>query len=216
MAARFLDDDARVAFKRAIESIEAVSAAEVVVAVRRRSYTYRHANVAIGALLAFSGLAAMLFAQHTFGLLSILVDPFVVALLAGAVVELLPGVKRVLTPIATRRMHVRRAARATFVERGVHATQGRTGVLVYISWLEREIVLVADLGFAQVVPAESIARMEQELTAEMSAGGTAVAAMLERWRNELQKLLPVGENDINELSNSIDSDMERRPWRRPR
>ncbi len=209
MSARFLDDDARAAFKRAIEAIEAVSAVEVVVAVRRRSHGYRHANVAVGALTAFVGLAVMLFARQAFALTSILIDPFVVGLIAGTVVELLPGVKRVLTPPASRRLHVHRAARATFVERGVHATRARTGLLVYISWLEQAVAIVADLGLARQLPADTVARIEQALTAEMRGGGARVASVLERFAGELHTAAPVGDDDVNELSDAIDSDLER-------
>ena len=209
MSARFLDDDARAAFKRAIEAIEAVSAVEVVVAVRRRSHGYRHANVAVGALTAFVGLAVMLFARQAFALTSILIDPFVVGLIAGTVVELLPGVKRVLTPPASRRLHVHRAARATFVERGVHATRARTGLLVYISWLEQAVAIVADLGLARQLSADTVARIEQALTAEMRGGGARVASVLERFAGELHTAAPVGDDDVNELSDAIDSDLER-------
>ena len=45
VGARFLDDEARAAFKRAIETIESASAVEVVIAVRRRSAGYFHANL---------------------------------------------------------------------------------------------------------------------------------------------------------------------------
>lgn len=210
MSARFLDDDARVAFQRAIESIEEGSAAEVVVAVRRRSHGYRQVNVAIGMLVAFSGLAAMLYTRQTFALLSILIDPFVVGMLAGAIVELLPGLKRRLTPSLQRSMHVHRAARATFVERGVHATRERTGLLVYISWLEQQVALVPDLGLARLVSADALARMEGTLTAAMRDGGTAVATALEKLAGELRTAAPVGADDVNELSDSIDSDLERK------
>jgi putative membrane protein len=210
VSAKFLDADARAAFKRAIESIEAGSAAEVVVAVRRRSAGYRHVNVAIGLLVAFAGLAAMLFAKTEFGLLAILLDPFVVGLGVGALVELLPGVKRVLTPATVRSAHVHRAARATFVERGVHGTRDRIGLLVYISWLEQQVALVPDLGLARALPADLIGRMEAALTAEMEGGGKYVAGALERFAADLAKAAPVGEADLNELSNSIDSDLPRR------
>jgi putative membrane protein len=209
VSARFLDDDARAAFKRAIEAIEAASATEVVVAVRRRSHGYRHANVAVGMLVAFAGLAAMLFARHTFSLTSILVDPFVVGLLAGGIVELLPTVKRVLTPPAQRRLHVHRAARATFVERGVHATRERTGLLVYISWLEQTVALVPDLGLARALSPDTLATMEQALAAEMRAGGARVAAALERFGEQLRAAAPVRDDDTTELSDAIDSDLER-------
>lgn len=210
MSARFLDDPARAAFSRAITAIESTSAAEVVIAVRGRSHHYRHANVAIAAAVAFAGLAAMLFVDHRFSLTSILVDPFVVGLAAGLLVELLPGLKRILTPPARRREHVRQAARATFVERGVHLTTGRTGVLVYISWLEQHVCLVADLSLAAALPADAQAAAEAALTAAMSRGGAAVAAVLEALAPELAKTLPRRADDTNELPDAIDSDLEHR------
>ena len=215
MSAKFLDEEARVAFKRAIEAVESVSAVEVVVAVRRRSHSYRQANVTVGILVAFTGLAAMLYSKQSFGLLSILIDPFIVGLIAGAVVELLPGLKRVVTPSVQRSIHVHRAARATFVERGVHATRDRVGMLVYISWLEQQVALIPDLGLARLLPAETLARMEQSLTSEMRGGGKQVATALERCATELRAAAPVGDNDVNELSDSIDSDLARsRRWLR--
>jgi len=208
VSARFLDDEARAAFKRAIETIENASAVEVVVAVRRRSNGYRHANVAVGAIVAFLGLTVMLYSEHAFALSSILIDPFVVALAAGLLVEVLPDLKRVLTPPARRRVHVMRAARTTFVERGVHGTGGRSGLLVYISWLEREVALVADVALARALPAEALVRMETELTAAMTSGAR-VANTLASYGGELGRAMPRTADDINELPDAIDSDLER-------
>ena len=204
MAVRFLDDDARAAFARAIETIENASAVEVVVAVRRRSAAYRHANVAIGAAAAFAGLATMLFASHPFGLGSILVDPFVVGVLAGFATELSHHAKRWLTTPAGRRRSVGRAARATFVERGVHATTGRSGILVYISWLEREVALVADVGLARTLPDGALVRAENELTRTMREGGAAVARRLEALAETMARAMPHRADDVNELPDAID------------
>lgn len=208
MGARFLDDEARAAFKQAIEAVENASAVEVVVAVRRRSARYLHANVVVGAVLAFVGLAVMLYAEHTFSLASILIDPFVVALLAGGIVQLTPALKRWLTTPASRRHHVDRAARATFVERGVHHTTGRTGVLVYISWLEREIALVADVALARALPEGELARLEARLTAAMHRGGTAVARVLEASAPAMAIALPHADDDVNELPDALDEGPE--------
>jgi putative membrane protein len=200
VGARFLDDEARAAFKQAIEHIENASAVEVVVALRQTSARYVHANVIVGAVLAFAGLAVMLFAKATFSLGSILVDPFVVALLGGGAVELLPAVKRWLTTARVRSHHVTRAARATFVERGVHNTTGRTGMLVYISWLERQIVVVPDSG----IPAQALAGLEDELTAAMHTGGAAVARRLENLASRCADCLPHRADDVNELPDALD------------
>jgi len=209
VSSTFLDAAARSAFATAIEDIERGSAAEVVVAVRRRSASYLHANLVIGAAAAIAGLAAMLFSAHVFSLSSIMVDPFVVGGLAGAVVELLPGVKRGLSPRSMRQREVLRAARATFVERGVHRTRDRSGVLVYISWLEREIALVADAGIERVLSDEARADVARALTTAMRAGGAAVARELARLAPTLAAALPCPADDINELPDAIDSDLGR-------
>lgn len=209
MASKFLDAAARTAFRHAIEAIEQASAAEVVVAVRRRSASYLHANVAIGAAVAAAGLAAMLFSDHVFALTSILVDPFVVGGVAGAVVELLPAVKRLLSPRAMRQREVLRAARAAFVERGVHKTRDRSGILVYLSWLEREVAVVVDAGIERALPAEIHADAVRSLTDAISGGGAAVARQLERFAPAIAAAMPRRADDVNELPDAIDSDLER-------
>ena len=207
VAARFLDHDARKEFKRAIETIENVSAVEVVVAIRRRSGDYHHANAIVGALLAVTGLAAMLYSEHTFALRSILVDPFVVGLIGAALVEFTPHIKRWLTPGERRRREVMRAARATFVERGIHNTTGRSGLLVYISWLEREVALVADSGLAATISADALARTEAELTLAVPRGGAEVAGRLAALADAAARAMPRSTTDINELSDELDSDL---------
>jgi putative membrane protein len=204
VSTRFLDG---ADFPQTIRAIEEVSTAEIVVAVRRRSYEYRNANLIVGMVVAFAGLAAMLFSERPFGLASILVDPFVVGIAAGLLVELLPGVKRVLTSRRRRRHLVERAARATFVDRGVHATASRAGVLVYISWLEQQVVVVPDVAAARAVPADAFAALERDLTAAMPGGGAAVSKRLAAFATELARAMPRLDHDVNELPDAIDSDL---------
>lgn len=209
MSVKFLDPAARDAFARTVESIERTSAVEVVIAVRQRSSRYLHANVLVGLVVAFAGLATMLFADAAFSHLAILVDPFVVGLLAAGAIELAPGVKRVLTPTSLRHFHVTRGAHATFVERGVHNTTGRSGLLVYLSWLEQDVALVADGGVAQVLDPEELAQAEVALTRAMRHGGAAVATVLAGLAPRLGEVLPRAQNDVNELPDTIDSDLGR-------
>jgi len=208
VAARFLDDEARAAFQRAIETIERASAAEVVIAVRRRAGAHLHANVIVGVAAAIAGLAAMLFGEHVFGLGAILVDPFLLGGIAGALVELTPDIKRLLTPPTARRRATELAARATFVERGVHRTIGRSGLLVYIAWLERRVELVADVELAKRWPAEARAELAARMTAAMR-NGAAVATLLAAASDAIAAAMPHRADDINELPDAIDSDLER-------
>jgi len=204
---RFLDSEARTAFARAIETIETASSVEVVVAVRRRSARYPHAHAIVAGLAAFAGLAAMLYADHAFALSSILIDPFVAAALGAGAVALAPQLERVLTPASVLRARVATAARATFVERGVHATIGRSGLLVYVSWLERRVALVADLGLLRALPRDALVHAEDELTRAIGRGGAAVAQQLASLADVMARAVPHRADDINELPDAIDSDM---------
>ncbi len=209
MSARFLDGDARTAFAGAVTAIEDASALEVVIAVRRRSAGYRVVNALVGALVAFAGLATMLYAESEFSITAILIDPFLLGVLAGALVELTPVIKRVVMPTSIRDREVHRAARSTFIERGVHNTRDRSGLLVYISWLEQRVALVADSGLSGILPAEAIARVEAELSATMSEGGAAVAKLLQNRIGKVAPGVPRRADDINELPDAIDSDLAR-------
>jgi putative membrane protein len=201
MATRFLDDAARAAFKEAIEAIEQASAAEVVVALRRESSGHLLANVVVGTACAFFALAYQLYSAHRFSLPSILIDPFVIGIGVGALVELVPAAKRVLVPKARRRFAVERGAKAAFYDRGVANTRGRSGVLVYLSWLERDAVVLCDSG----VPASFAAKaLEARLAAAMPRGGAAVAGELRAAAESLAAAMPRGEDDINELPDALD------------
>jgi putative membrane protein len=201
---RYLDDDARTALTKAIETIEGCSSIEVVVASRRRSAGYGHASAIAGAIVAFAGLAAMLFAEHAFSLTAILVDPFVVGALAALAVRWLPDVQRVLTPPAWRERAVAAAAHATFVERGVHNTRDRSGLLVYVSWLEQRVVLVPDSGLAAAVSPEELARCNRLLSDALRDGGAAVARALVEHVIPIAPAMRRRPDDVNELPDSID------------
>nr|HEX4314578.1 hypothetical protein [Kofleriaceae bacterium] len=210
MGVKFLDDEARGAFKRAVETVENASAVEVVVAVRRGSASYLHANAVVGAIAAFAMLAVTLFSPHDFSLVAILVDPFVAGVLAAIAVHWLPTVKRALAPPAMRRAAVQRAARAAFVERGVHATTGRSGLLVYISWLEREVALVADVGLLRALADDTLAAAERSLTDAVARGGAEVARRLEALAPRMGVAMVHRDDDVNELPDAVDSDLEAR------
>lgn len=210
MAARFLDDAARAAFQEAIEAIERVSSAEVVVALRRQSSGHLLGNVILGGVAAFLALAYMLFSAQEFSLLSILIDPFVAGVGLGALAELVPPVKRLLVPARRRRFAVERGAKAAFYDRGVSNTRGRTGILIYLSWLEQQVVVLPDSGVAKSFRGDGHKLLEAKLTAAMSTSGEAVAKVLGEVAPLLEKSMPRGEDDVNELPDAVDAQLARR------
>lgn len=200
-----MSEEAKEAFGKAIESVEGVSSAEVVVAVRRRSRRYVHANFIVGILGAFAALATMLYVDYSFSLSSILIDPLIAGVVVGLLSNAFAPLQRWMTPASVKHAAVKTAAQSTFYEKGVRHTSGRTGILVYVSLLERRCEVVPDSGILVAVAdgawKRACARVDAALTHEKD--GVAIARAIERLGDVLGPALPVSEDDVNELPDEV-------------
>ena len=115
----------------ACADILGISAAEVVISVRGRSGSYLHADLMVGGVAALSALAFMLFSPHPFGLVWLLVDPFLVGgAVALAASRLMPH-RRALTarlrPLRLRRFGRVRRPEAPALRRADREQRRRHG-----------------------------------------------------------------------------------------
>ena len=195
--AAFFAESARARVSEAVADAESRTAAEFVVVVRRASSKWREVDLAVGATVAFGVLLLLLFHPKE---IAVEVMPLDVALafLGGVVLSASLGtVKRALLPRRSVKDRVGTAARAAFVEQGVSRTRGRTGVLVYVSMLERAVELVVDVG----VDGKLLEGQARALS-ESIASGADLDAFLAAVRSlgpALSASLPHGEDDVNEL-----------------
>jgi len=147
------DDAAREALRDCVREIEKSSDAELVLIVRARSGSYRHADYLFGSILAFAGLNFLLFSPVSFQVYWVAID---VAILfgLGAVLSSRSNIIRyLLTTKRHRKQAVRTGAAAMFYEAGIANTAAEMGVLVYLSLLERRLELIADRGVLKGMPA---------------------------------------------------------------
>jgi putative membrane protein len=201
MARPFLTDRTKEALLTASRAVEARSAAEVVVAVRDRSGSYLHADLTAAIVAANLVLFFQLFSPWEFSLVLIQIAPTGAGLLVGLATSINPWARRALTPRRMRETMVRTAARATFVEKGVGGTRERTGILVYVSVLERTAEVVADVGVSRAVPADSWAAATARVAEAARGGdGVAVAAAVAALADILVTALPRAQDDVNELT----------------
>jgi putative membrane protein len=205
MARPFLTDRSKAALAEAVRAVEACSSAELVVAVRPRSGSYLYADLTAGILAAWAVLAVLLYSRWTFGLVWFLIDPLVVGALAGLAASRSPAVRRALSRRKARRERVETAARATFVERRIHCTSGRTGILLYTSVLEREAVLVVDVGVEALAATAAWRQAVGEIEAAVRGGadGLAVAERLRGLAALLAPALVRSADDVDELPNEV-------------
>jgi putative membrane protein len=205
MAKPFLTDEAKRALTDAVRDVEAVTSAELMVAVRARSGSYLHADLTAGILAALGVLAVLLFSRWEFGLVWFVLDPLLAGLLFGWIASKSPGLRRALTGPADRRRQVETAARALFVEKRVHGTVGRTGMLLYVSILEREALIVPDVGLEVLAATESwkatVAAIETAVRERED--GVLVAQRVRTLGPLLAPSLPCAVDDIDELGNEV-------------
>lgn len=185
----------------AVREIEARSCAEVVVEVRSRSGSYAHAESRFAALAAFIALLILLFSPWEFAAIWVAIDVAVIYGVGLFVAGRSDIARRLMTRAAERDAQVRIAAAAVFHDRGVAHTERETGMLVYLSLLERRVEVLADRGVLLAVPAMP---WNQLIERARGCPGTP-AALVELVRGLaplLAEYLPAREGDRDELANA--------------
>ncbi len=153
MSHALFDDSARATLTACVRDIEKNTDAELVLVVRARSGSYRHADYLFGALLAFVGLICLLFSPVEFHPYWVLIDVALLFLLGLLVSSRSNAIRRLLTRNKDRAAAVRTHAAAMFYEAGIANTDAETGILIYLSLLERRLEVIADRGVLKAAPA---------------------------------------------------------------
>lgn len=205
--ARWLGDDAKQRFTKAVKAIEGASSAEVVVTVRDQSASYRHVELAVGAFFALVALGGYLYAPVAFDddlALPAVALSFACGMILGSTFE---TPKRVLVSRTERQRLVDLAARAAFVEQGISRTRDRTGILVFVSLLENAVSVVPDIGVDEKAMGTAWTEARAKLDACAAAGATpeAMAEALLAFAQPLARILPVRDDDTNELADEVGS-----------
>jgi putative membrane protein len=215
----FSDSD-RARVSTAIAEAEARTAGEIVVIASSEPHRYPATCLSVAALLALAvPMAALLAgwslaslfgdwndgpASEVRGLEGLVV---VQALVFVAVLAALwfSGLGRLFTPPGLRRDRVHRAALTQFKARGLEATAGRTGVLIYIDEPEHIAEVVADSGIYAKVPPEhwgtTISALINGIKAGKPADGVVAAVALAG--DVLAVHFPPLPDDVNELPDGL-------------
>ena len=198
--------------QQAVQRAEAGSGGEIVPVLARQSSFYESAYWRAGFLLAsLTGLLFtllyfttdfLLFAPPHLWLLIVLAS----GLLGALITLLVPAVKRLLISRATQKARVLNQAKTAFYDHGLTMTAQRTGILLYISFLEHQAVILADVGIDELVPPPTWQTMINELTGGLKAGRRveSICAILEACGRLLEESgVQRAVDDDNELPDEV-------------
>lgn len=186
----------------AVRELEHGSAAELVVEIRARSGSYAHADARFAALLALVSLAVVVFMPLTVPPVTVLLDPVAFYALGVAIARRSDAVRRLFTSRRERLLAVRTHAAALFHDRGVANTSGETGVLLYVSLLERRMEVLADRGLLQRVATTDWNAALMELQTERELDADAVVVAIRRLAAILKRDVPAGDDNPDELAST--------------
>jgi putative membrane protein len=177
----------------AVRALEAHTAVELVVAVRP-GVAGAAPSLVLAWLFTTLCTGVLLFVPVDVPLL-LFFAVVVVAGVAGALAGLWRPARRFWLGLQARSA-VEAAARAAFVELGVHHTSGRTGLLLFVAAREGLVALVGDRA-VPALPAPLVADLE----AAVARGDVdAFCAALTALGGPLATALPRAADDVNELA----------------
>lgn len=198
--------EAKTRVAAAITAIEKKTSAEIVVTMRPESASYRHADLTAGAVAALGYLCLFLYHPEPFDFTFFPLEQVGCFVLVALACSRLPALRRLLAGRRAREKNVELAAKAMFVDRGISKTRARTGVLVYLSELERGVVVIPDVGLDPERLGEKYARAVAALR-EAGRGGRgsldAFVKALDEIGDALAAAYPVSDDDIDELPNEV-------------
>lgn len=204
-----LDNAFRADAGRAIAQIESQSHAEVVLVVKERANRYAEYPLGAGVALAFAALTYFRFAPAFFEDWMVYAGTVAAFVLGAAVPAAAPGLLRLLVGRKRLAKSAEILARACFQKGGIHHTRDKTGVLIFVAVLERQVAIIADRGVELAVPPGEWAEIRQGFNAIFRAENPAAAllARLESLQAFFGRHLPQVEDDTNELPDHLEIDL---------
>lgn len=223
MATPYLDDDGRRAISAAVTAAEANTSGEIVTILADRSDGYMDVAFAWSIGVAFTALAVVAALPHFYlgliddllgrwgyhwtarELLTLALGIGVLKFIGMMLLQLWQPLKFWLIPGRIKAHRVRDRAVGYFKVGAEARTQGRTGILLYLSMRERRADIVADAAIAQIVPPEAWGHAMHVLLADVRHGRTAegMAAAVTEIGKLLSEHFPHAADDVNELPDRL-------------
>ena len=154
----FTDQDLTM-IQAAVEAAERRTRGEIVPMVVPVSARYRDASYLAGSILALVALAVLLGLNYGWGRWQWtghhpgwMIVGVLAAYALGSVIGRFPPIIRLLTSDERMAMKVRLRAERAFYEEGLHKTKEGTGILIFLSLLERRVEILADQAIDARVP----------------------------------------------------------------
>jgi putative membrane protein len=189
--------------EQAVAEAEKNTSGEIVPAILNASDTYDSYRWAFATALALLTALAGYFFQHDIDPFFLLLAQIPALVFWYMLATLCQPILRMFLPAKIREAAVRSRAINTFYANKLSQTRDRTGILIFISLLERRVEVLADVGISSKIPQATWDELVAKLLTDIKKGQQTegVCAAIHTCGKILSEHFPRKDDDTNELPN---------------
>jgi putative membrane protein len=199
-----LTEDDKKAISEAVSRAEARTSGEIVFAITEASgrYRYSHLQLALTGMAVITALYLVIPGQHSIG--AVLWTEILSFACLYALASRVPW-RRWFIPSRELEARVREAAFTEFYSSGLYRTRDSNGVLIYLSILERHVVVLGDRGVHEKMGDEHWTAVRDLIIRGIRNGQarSGICSAIEKCGNALAEHFPLKPDDTNELPNAV-------------
>ena len=201
----FFSKEERERITKTIHEVESRTIGEVVVMVADSSDRYHETEVMGGILL--GGLLSLIITIYFFhsSIWSYIPLNFLFFFPSKYLFRKVPVLKTAFIGIRRKEHAVMQKAVKTFYEKGLYKTKKNTGVLFFLSLLERKVWVLADKGIYEKIGQETLNKFAGTVSQGIKEGRAcnALCEAIEMAGELLAKHFPITPEDIDELPDEV-------------
>lgn len=204
LLASFLNESERTQIEEAVKKAESSTSGEIVTVLVPQSSSYAGTRWRIAVAVSFLvALALYTFDSSLNPIFYLLVQ--LPALLLGFALGNIKQVLRFFLAESQIAQAVHRRALEAFYSADLNSTRDRTGILIFVSYLEHRAVILADQGIHSHVKPESWDSVVRHLVIQIADGKLAAGfcSAVEECGKILNEYFPEKKSSQNQLSNQI-------------
>ncbi|MFH1223113.1 MAG: TPM domain-containing protein [Pseudomonadota bacterium] len=187
-----------------IASVEKVTSGEIVPVVARKSSNYRTAELVAAIIFGYIFVFIAYEFKHDSGIIYFLFYNFL-GILLSLFLTRFNAVKRFIVSRKVKEHKVHLSALSAFHRYNVHRTKHKTGILIYVSLMERMVVVLGDEGINSKVD-ESVWKNAVSIIVKGIKEGNVEQGIVNgigSCRELLRIHFPLAPGDVNELPNEV-------------
>lgn len=190
--------------KTTVSAVEATTSGEVVVVLSKRSSRYTTTELVCSIIFGYMFVFVYSLMTSNMGLMGFIASSFLGMLVCFGLLNF-NAIKRLFLSSRAMSHKVHNAAFKYFYKHGVYRTKQRTGILIYISLMERMVVVVGDEGINSKLGPNDWSGVVQKITSGIKGHDLkkGIVEGLNASTALLKTHFPVSSNDVNELGNAL-------------